>query len=54
MNVPWFCLGLTAGIVSSSLLWVLYISYFIEEAESLGRRMRRWLLAQLNRLPWRK
>ena len=54
MNVPWFCLGLTAGIVSSSLLWVFYIAYFIEEAESLGRRTRRWFQKQLNRPPWRK
>jgi hypothetical protein len=49
-----FYLGVIVGLVGSSLLWVLYIAYFIEESESLGRRVRRWLQVQFNRLPWRK
>lgn len=49
-----FFLGVLCGIVLSSLFWVLYISYWIEEAESLGRRVRRWVQVQINRLPWRK
>lgn len=53
MNVPWFCLGLTLGVGSSSLLWVLYIAYFLEDAAALGRRVREWLRRKL-RLPWSK
>lgn len=54
MSVPWFCLGVTAGTVGSSLLWVLYIAYFLEDAAALGGRVREWFQAKLNKLPWRK
>lgn len=50
MNVPWFCLGLTAGIGGASLLWVLYICWFPEEAVALGGRIREWF-RRLLRLP---
>jgi hypothetical protein len=51
MNVPWFCLGVLAGTVGSSLLWALYIAYFAEGAKNLGGRIKLWLRAKL-KLPW--
>ncbi len=44
-------LGLILGIGLSSVLWVLYIAYFLEDAAALGRRVRAWLRAKL-KLPW--
>jgi hypothetical protein len=41
------------GIVAASLLWVLYISFFAEDAKSMGERVKAWLRAKL-KLPWRR
>lgn len=46
-----FYLGVVAGFVGSSLLWVLYIAYFAEDAKSLGKKVKEWLQAKL-KLPW--
>jgi len=45
-----FYLGMLVGFVIGSILWILYISYWIEEAESLGRRARKWF-QKVFRLP---
>ena len=49
MRTVEFCLGLTAGIGLSSLLWVLYISYFLEDAAAMGEKVRTWLKSKR---PW--
>jgi len=49
MNVPWFCLGVAAGSGGCSLLWVLYISYFLEDAAAMGEKVRSWLKSKR---PW--
>lgn len=46
-----FLLGAIFGIVLSSLFWVLYLGFFLEDAAALGRRVREWLQAKL---PWKK
>lgn len=51
MNVPWFCLGVLAGTVGASLLWVLYIGFFAEDAKSMGERIRKWFRTKL-KFPW--
>ena len=43
----WVFLGLIVGIVFSSLLWGLYIIYWIEDAAAMSRKVRRWI----NKLP---
>ena len=46
-----FLVGVLCGIVLSSVFWVLYLGYFLEDAADLGRRVREWLRAKL---PWKK
>ncbi len=44
-----FLLGLIFGIGLSSVLWALYIAYFLEDAADLGKRIREWLRSKR---PW--
>jgi len=37
-----FLLGILTGVVGISALWILYITYFNSEADSLGARVREW------------
>lgn len=46
-----FYLGALVGIAFSSLLWVLYISFFADETESMGGRMREWFRKVLHLPP---
>lgn len=38
-----FLLGMIFGIGLSSVVWALYIAYFLEDAADLGRRIREWV-----------
>lgn len=38
-----FVLGVFAGVIGISALWIVYITYFNNEADSLGVRVRRWV-----------
>lgn len=37
------------GVVVGSVLWLVYIAYFADDATSMGGRLRRWVKKRLRR-----
>jgi hypothetical protein len=42
------------GFVIASALWLLYISFFPDDAASLGERVSAWFARKFKWLPWIK
>jgi hypothetical protein len=44
-----FLIGCVVGGVFMSALWMIYIAYFIDDASSMGRRLRTWVRLKAHR-----
>ena len=44
-----FIFGCLLGGAGMSLMWILYIAYFSDDATSMGGRFRRWVKKLLHR-----